>query len=58
MERAEGVPKIRPRFAIAGPDDMRAFHAEENAIRRDEIAAREAQILEMTSLVEVAFLIR
>ena len=26
-----------------------------NAIKRDEIAAREAHILEMTSLVEVAF---
>ena len=37
--------------------DMRAFHAEENAIKRDEIAAREAHILEMTSrpLVKVAF---
>ena len=39
-------------------EDMRAFHAEENAIKRGEIAAaREAHILEMTSrpLVEVAF---
>jgi hypothetical protein len=27
-------------------DDMRAFHAEPNAIKRDEIAARQAHILQ------------
>jgi hypothetical protein len=46
-------PAVARRFV----DDMRAFHAEESAIKRDELPDREAHILEMTSrpLVEVAF---
>jgi hypothetical protein len=45
LKPIELPPAVARRFV----DDMRAFHAEENAVKRDEIAAREAHILEMTS---------
>jgi hypothetical protein len=35
----EGIPRLPPGVARRFVDDIRAFHAEPNAIKRDEIAA-------------------
>lgn len=39
------LPDIPPEVAKAFMDDLMAFHAEKNGIRRDEIAARQRHIL-------------
>ena len=42
---AHKMPDIPPEVAKAFMEDLRAFHAEKSAIKRDEIAARQRHIL-------------
>jgi hypothetical protein len=43
--RAQQTDRMPPAVARRFVEDMRAFHAEDNAIKRDEIAARQLHAL-------------
>jgi len=45
LEIVKANPRFDPGSGLAAIDDTRAFHAEPNAVKRDEIAARQLHAL-------------